>query len=127
MKNVIFWDVTTCGSCMNRRFSVSYRLLHQGKTYRRARNNVSSNCTPKHAAKKHYYIVFLHSMLWLLVTANVVPSSSIHATLMVEEVRSSESAQLPRRRQSSLSAILLPSSPPIHINRSARLRTYGII
>jgi hypothetical protein len=30
MKNVVFWDVTPCGSCKNRRFGGTWRLLHQG-------------------------------------------------------------------------------------------------
>jgi hypothetical protein len=30
MKNIVFWDVTPCGSCKNRRFSGTYRLHHQG-------------------------------------------------------------------------------------------------
>jgi hypothetical protein len=30
MKNGVFWDVTPCGSCRNRRFGGTYRLLHQG-------------------------------------------------------------------------------------------------
>jgi hypothetical protein len=30
MKNAVFWDVTTCGSCKNRRFGETYRLHHQG-------------------------------------------------------------------------------------------------
>jgi hypothetical protein len=30
MKNGVFWDVTPCGSCKNRRFGRTYRLLHQG-------------------------------------------------------------------------------------------------
>jgi hypothetical protein len=30
VKNDVFWDVTSCGSCKNRRFGGSYRLLHQG-------------------------------------------------------------------------------------------------
>jgi hypothetical protein len=29
MKNGVFWDVTSYGSCKNRRFRVTYRLLHQ--------------------------------------------------------------------------------------------------
>jgi hypothetical protein len=29
MKNGVFWDVTPCGSCKNRRFGVTWRLLHQ--------------------------------------------------------------------------------------------------
>jgi hypothetical protein len=30
MKNGVFWVVTPCGSCNNRRFGVTWRLLHQG-------------------------------------------------------------------------------------------------
>jgi hypothetical protein len=26
MKNVVFWDVALCRSCVNRRFGVTYRL-----------------------------------------------------------------------------------------------------
>jgi hypothetical protein len=30
MKNCVFWVVTPCGSCKNRRFGGTWRLLHQG-------------------------------------------------------------------------------------------------
>jgi hypothetical protein len=30
MKNGVFWDVTLRGSCRNRRFGGTRRLLHQG-------------------------------------------------------------------------------------------------
>jgi hypothetical protein len=30
IKNDVFWDVTACGSCKNRRFGGTWRLLHQG-------------------------------------------------------------------------------------------------
>jgi hypothetical protein len=30
MKNGVFSDVTSCGSCKNRRFGGTLRLLHQG-------------------------------------------------------------------------------------------------
>jgi hypothetical protein len=30
IKKGIFWDVTPCGSCKNRRFGGTWRLLHQG-------------------------------------------------------------------------------------------------
>jgi hypothetical protein len=30
LKNCVFWDVTPCGSCKNRRFGGTQRLLHQG-------------------------------------------------------------------------------------------------
>jgi hypothetical protein len=31
MKNVVFWDITTCGSCKNRRLGGIFRLHHQGE------------------------------------------------------------------------------------------------
>jgi hypothetical protein len=30
LKKGVFWDVTPCGSCKNRRFGGTWRLLHQG-------------------------------------------------------------------------------------------------
>jgi hypothetical protein len=30
LKNGVFWVVTSCGSCKNRRFGGTWRLLHQG-------------------------------------------------------------------------------------------------
>jgi hypothetical protein len=65
MKNAVFWDVTPCGSCKNRRFGGTYPLHHLCE-------------------------VFLRSVLQLLVTANVVPSSLILVTLMMEAIRSTE-------------------------------------
>jgi hypothetical protein len=68
MNNAIFWDVTPCGSCKNQRFGETYRLNHQGKQNRP------------------------HSMLPLLVTANLFPSSPIPVTLMMEAIHSSETS-----------------------------------
>jgi fatty acid desaturase len=42
LKNVVFWEVTPCGSCRNRRFVGTYRLHHHGDKNQRTRNNVSS-------------------------------------------------------------------------------------
>jgi hypothetical protein len=67
MRNDVFWDVTQCGSCKKRRFRGMYHLYHQGDKIQRAGNNVSNN--------------FLRSVLRLLLTANVLPSSSIFLTL----------------------------------------------
>jgi hypothetical protein len=60
MRNAVFWDVTTCGSCRNGRFGGTSRLHNKGD------------------------IVFLRSMLRLIVTANVVPSSLIFVTPMMK-------------------------------------------
>jgi hypothetical protein len=43
MKNCVFWDVTPCGACKNRRFGGTKRLLHQGDKNRWTRNNTSCN------------------------------------------------------------------------------------
>jgi hypothetical protein len=39
LKNAVFWDVTPCGSCKNRRFLGTYRL-HQVHKNQRARNSI---------------------------------------------------------------------------------------
>jgi hypothetical protein len=43
IKNGIFWDIMPCGSCKNRRFGGTYRLLHQGDKNQWTRNNASCN------------------------------------------------------------------------------------
>jgi hypothetical protein len=75
MKNASFLVVTLYGSCKNWRFRGNYRLHNQGDWNRWARNTMT---------------VFLCSVIWLLVTANGVPSSLIPVTLMIEAIRSSE-------------------------------------
>jgi hypothetical protein len=40
VKNVVFWNFTSCGSCKNRHFGETNRLHHRGDSNRRARNNV---------------------------------------------------------------------------------------
>jgi hypothetical protein len=69
-------------------------------TYRRARNKVSRNQQPTHAAKN---LVFLRSVRRLLVTASVVPNSSIPDTLMKEAESSSETSVLTRATQHNIS------------------------
>jgi hypothetical protein len=39
VENVVFRDVTPCDSCKDGRFRGTYRLNHQGKKNRPARNN----------------------------------------------------------------------------------------
>jgi hypothetical protein len=57
IQNGVFWDVTPCGSCKNRRFGGTWRLLHQGD-----KNQWTTN------------LVFLRSVRRLLVAACVVSS-----------------------------------------------------
>jgi hypothetical protein len=78
MKNAVFWVVTPCGSCKNRHFG------------------------GPHAAKKYYDIVFLRSLRWLVVTDNVVPSSLILVTLMMEALDSSLTSDLTRAIRSNI-------------------------
>jgi hypothetical protein len=63
-----------------------YRLRHQGEKNQRVRNNGSSNYQLQHAAKEYS----------VAVTVNVVPSSLILFTLMMEAIRSSETMALIR-------------------------------
>jgi hypothetical protein len=62
LKNGVFWVVTPCGSCKNRRFGGTWRLLHQGdkigelgttqaatsnrRTLRRNTNSLTDFCHP---------------------------------------------------------------------------------
>jgi hypothetical protein len=90
MKNAVFWDVTLCGSCKNRRFGGTYRLHHKGDKNRRARNNTIQQYTYNTLHK-----AFLSSVLRLLVTVNIVPSSdSCHPDY--GGARSSETSVLTR-------------------------------
>jgi hypothetical protein len=41
LKNVVFWDVALCRSCVNRRFGGTYRLHLQGRTIRERRTCVA--------------------------------------------------------------------------------------
>jgi hypothetical protein len=42
LKNVVFWDVTQCGSCKNRRFLGTYHVRHQGISISSQRPSVAS-------------------------------------------------------------------------------------
>jgi hypothetical protein len=41
LKNVVFWDIALCGSCVNRRFGGTYRLNLQGRKVCDRGTNVS--------------------------------------------------------------------------------------
>jgi hypothetical protein len=43
MKNVVFWNVTSCSSCKNWGLERTYRLHHQDDMNRRAKNKIRSN------------------------------------------------------------------------------------
>jgi hypothetical protein len=64
------------------------------------------------------YIVFFHSVLCLLITANV-PSSPILVTLVMEAIRSSETSVLTRATQCNI-----PEDNIFHSHCREDLRSY---
>jgi hypothetical protein len=96
LKNAVFWDVAPCGSCKNRRFGLTYRLHHQGDN--------------RWAAAR--------SLLRFLVTANVVHSSPILITLMIETIHSSETPGLTRTTRRNI-----PEDGIFHIHHRENLKS----
>jgi hypothetical protein len=68
---------------MNRRFERTYRVHYEGDKNRRPRNKVSR-------------------VLQFLVAANVIPTSPILVTLVIEAIRSSETSVLKTRTRRSI-------------------------
>jgi hypothetical protein len=106
MRNAVFWDVTPCGSCKNRLFGGKYRLHHCIRI-------------PYNIITVYYHIVFLRSVGRLIVTANIVPSSPILVTLMMEALSSSEMSVLTRAIQR-----YNPEDDILHSRRHENLKSY---
>jgi hypothetical protein len=116
MKNAVFWTVMPCGSCENRRFAGMYCLHHQSGMNQRARNS-NWNMLWRNAD-----LAIKRSVLQLLVIANAVPSSLIHATLMMEAIRSPETSVLTRATRRDI-----PEDGVLHSHGRENLKSYIVL
>jgi hypothetical protein len=88
VKNGVFWHITPCGVCKNRRFAGTYRLVHPGDknwwTRDKALAVTSSRRTLRRNTTWHFFAACV------LVTTSVVPISPILVTLLKEALISCE-------------------------------------
>jgi hypothetical protein len=68
MKNAVFWDMTPCRSCVNRRFGGTYHLHLQGRKIRERGTSVSrwlqsATCSRRFLARHQQYSPFCSRIL----------------------------------------------------------------
>jgi hypothetical protein len=65
LKTTIFWDMTLCGSCENRRFGGRCRLHHQGERNQLAKNNISNSQHCGENLKSYRMKVLFRNVSWV--------------------------------------------------------------
>jgi hypothetical protein len=88
MKNVVFWDVAPCKSCVNRRFGGTYRLNLQG---RKIRERGGSLQPPVHAGSS------LADFSILKIEAIRSPETSVHTRSTRRHIPEDDSRHSHRR------------------------------
>jgi hypothetical protein len=91
MKNGVFWDIKPCGSCKNRRFGGTWRLV--AACVVPSSQILVTLMKEAPGSPKHRFLQELHGVISQktpFFTARVFPSSPILVTLMKEGLSSSE-------------------------------------
>jgi hypothetical protein len=63
LKNVVFWDVTPCSSCKNRRFGGKYCRNNYGDKNRQARNNAKCSVAVRFVLRTCRHLLWLGTVV----------------------------------------------------------------
>jgi hypothetical protein len=76
IQNGVFWEVTPCGSCKNRRFRGAWRLLHQGgkNQWLGTTHAVTSNWR----TQRRFITVFTRALHLYLSSARAIQSTTLN-------------------------------------------------